>query len=108
MRPIRFLAFSAVVAMATLVSPARADDNFDMTVTKGQITVTAKAGWHINQDYSWAVKVGADKVKKKEDFKLDKGTATVTGVPSGTVTVKGAVCSESACAPFTKENVTVP
>lgn len=108
MRPIRFLGFSAALAIATLVSPARADDNFDMTVSKGQITITAKPGWHINQDYSWAVKKGDDKVKSKADFKLDKGTATVGGIPSGTFTVRGAVCSESACAPFKKENVSVP
>jgi hypothetical protein len=109
MRPIRFLGFSAIVAIATLVSTARAEDeHFDVATSKGEIKVTPKPGWHINLDYSWAVKKGSDKVKTKDDFKLDKASATVTGVPAGVVTVRGAVCSENACAPFTKENVTVP
>ena len=112
MRLIRFLgmtAISGIVAIATLVSTARAEDeHFDVATSKGQITVTPKTGWHINLDYSWAVKKGSDKVKTKDDFKLDKASATVTGVPAGVVTVRGAVCSESACAPFTKDNVTVP
>ena len=109
MRPIQTLGLSAVLAIATLVSPARAEEeHFDLAVTKGEIKVTAKPGWHIILDYSWAVNKGSDKVKTKDDFKLEKATATVTGVPAGTVTVRGAVCSESACAPFTKDNVTVP
>jgi hypothetical protein len=109
MRPISILGFSAVLAIATLVSPARAEEeHFDLAVSTGQIKVTPKAGWHINLDYSWAIKKGSDKVKTKDDFKLDKASATVTGVPAGTVTVRGAVCSENACAPFTKDNVSVP
>ena len=108
MRPIRFLGLFAVLAIATLASPAMADDNFDVQTSKGEIKIVPHAGWHINTDYSWAVKKGDDKVKTKDDFKLDKATAVVTGVPSGTFTLRGAVCSESACAPFKKDNVTVP
>jgi hypothetical protein len=111
MRSIRLVGLSAILALATatsFASPARADeDHFDLSVANHEIKVTAKAGWHINADYSWAVKNGGDKIKVKEDFKLEKGIAVVSGVPAGTYTLKGAVCSESACAPFVKENVTI-
>jgi hypothetical protein len=102
-------ALSSAIAFATLASPAGAEEeHFDLKVAKGQITITAKPGWHINQDYSWSVKKGSDKVKAKEDFKLEKATASVSGVPSGSYTVKGAVCSENACAPFKRDDVSVP
>jgi len=102
---VRTLGLATVVALAlaTVTSPALADDNFDLTQSKGQVTVTPKAGWHINLDYSWSVKKGADKIKSKEHFKLDKGSATVTDIPAGSYTLKGAVCSENNCAPFAKD-----
>lgn len=103
MSPVRMFGISAIVALATVAFPALADDNFDLAQGKGEVTVTAKSGWHINPDYSWSVKRGTDKIKSKEDFKLEKGKATVTGLTAGTYTLKGAVCSESNCAPFTKE-----
>ncbi len=96
------LSFAALSAVA---APALADDNYSVNAGKGAVTVTAAKGWHINTDYSWAVKKGSDKVKKKEDFKFDGSTASVAGVPAGTYTLKGAVCTEdkSQCAPFTKD-----
>jgi hypothetical protein len=103
MRPIKTFGLSALLALATIAIPALADDNFDLAAGKGQVTVTPKSGWHINQDYSWSIKKGGDKVKSKEDFKLDKASATVTGIPAGTYTLKGAVCSENNCAPFAKD-----
>ncbi len=102
MRPTLFLGISAILSFATLSSPALAED-FDLQVGKGQVTVTAHSGWHINQDYSWSLKKGGDKVKSKDDFKLDTGKATLSGVPAGQYTLKGAVCSESNCAPFSKD-----
>lgn len=101
MRPIRILGLSALLGLATLAAPAFADSNYSVAAGKGQITVTPAKGWHINQDYSWAVKQGDTKVKAKTDFKLDAATATVSGVPAGSYTLKGAVCSENNCAPFT-------
>jgi hypothetical protein len=103
MRPMSFLGICAIAALVTFGSTARADDNYDVNVASGQVTVTAHSGWHINKDYSWAVKKGTDKVKSKADFNLAQTTATVSGVAKGTYTLKGAVCSESNCAPFTKE-----
>lgn len=103
MRPMSFLGISAIAALITFGSTARADGNFDLSIAHGQVTVTAHSGWHINKDYSWAVKKGGDKIKTKADFNLAQSTATVSGVPKGTYTLKGAVCSESNCAPFAKE-----
>jgi hypothetical protein len=113
MRPLHMFALAAVAAFATLASPARADDNFDLTVSKGQVVVKAKAGWHINTEYSWGV--NADKDGKKGDKEpgakvaLDKehGIATITQISSGKHWIRGAVCSDSNCAPFSKD-VTVP
>lgn len=113
MRPLHLFGIAAVAAFATIVSPARADDNFDVAVSKGQVVVHAHSGWHINTDYSWALH--ADNNGKKGDKEtnakvtLDKanGTATITQVTPGKHWVRGAVCSESNCAPFVKD-VVVP
>ena len=108
MRPIRILGLSAMLAFATLASsPASADDlHCSVNIGHGQITVTPASGWHINKDYSWAVKQGDTKVKAKGDFTLAPTSASVSGVPAGSYTLKGAVCSEDNCAPF-KTTVTV-
>jgi hypothetical protein len=105
MRPSLILGISALLAMLSLGVPARADGcNFDVAASEGQVTVTPHSGWHINLDYSWALKKGDDKVKAKRDFKLDKTSASVSGVAPGSYTVKGAVCSEDekhqVCAAF--------
>ena len=101
MRPSLILGISALLAMCAFGSPAKADGNFDVAASKGAVTVTPHSGWHINLDYSWALKKGDDKVKAKADFKLSKDAASVTGVAAGSYTLKGAVCSENNCAPFT-------
>jgi len=101
MRPIRILGLSALLGLATLSAAAFADDpHYSVAAGKGQVTVTPAKGWHINKDYSWAIKQGDTKVKAKDDFTL-ADTATVSGVPAGSYTLKGAVCSDSNCAPFT-------
>ena len=104
MRPSLILGISALLAMVSLGTPVKADgNNFDVAASKGQVTVTPHSGWHINLDYSWALKKGDDKVKAKADFKLSKDAASVTGVAAGSYTLKGAVCSDSNCAPFTTQ-----
>jgi len=105
MRPTLIVGISALLAMVSLGAPAKADgNNFDVTASKGQVTVTPHSGWHINVDYHWKLKQGETKVKDKGDFTLAKGSATVAGVAAGSYTVKGAVCSEDVnhqvCAPF--------
>ncbi len=102
MRPSLILGISALLAAVSFGIPASADgSNFDVAASKGAVTVTPHSGWHINLDYSWALKKGDDKVKAKADFKLSKESASVTGVAAGSYTLRGAVCSDNNCAPFT-------
>ena len=104
MRPSLILGITALLAAVSFGTPANADgNNFDVAASKGAVTVTPHAGWHINLDYSWALKKGDDKVKAKGDFKLAKEAASVSGVAAGSYTLKGAVCSDSNCAPFTTQ-----
>jgi hypothetical protein len=104
MRPSLILGISALLAMLSLGAPANADgNNFDVAAAKGQVTVTPHSGWHINLEYSWALKKGDDKIKTKTDFKLATDAASVSGVAAGAYTLKGAVCSKENCAPFTTQ-----
>src|SRR5258708_35064793 len=102
MRSTLFLAALAVLAAATVETPARADNEFDVSVAKGQITVTAHSGWHINKDYPWKLVVGDTKLDKSK-FTLAETTATVSDPPKGSGTLKGAVCSADQCHTFQKE-----
>jgi hypothetical protein len=98
-----FGAFAVVVA-TTLASPARADgdEGFDLTVDKGQVTVTARSDWHINQDYPWKFVMGDVKVDKSK-FSLTEKTATLVDAPKGTGKLRGAVCSKDVCKMLEKE-----
>ena len=104
MRPIFALAFSAIVALsATSNSAARAaDDQFDLAVDSGHITLTTHSGWHINKDYPWKVVAGDTKLDKTK-FALNETTASIQGVPKGEVKLKGAVCSGDQCVPFERK-----
>lgn len=97
-------AFSYVLATAAMlfVHLAFADEAFDIKTGKGEITVVTKGHWHVNKDYSWRVTAG-DKVLDKAKFSLTDTSAKVTGVPQGTVKIKGAVCNGDQCLPFGKE-----
>ncbi len=99
----KILALSSLVALgATLGSPAFADDEFDVNVSKGEVTVTAHSGWHINKEYPWKLVVGDTKLDKAK-FSLAETKATVAGAPRGSGTLKGAVCSADQCHTFQKE-----
>jgi hypothetical protein len=104
----RLLALAALAAVAASVSTrvARADDEFDLTVTKGQVVVTAKGDWHINREFPWKLTVGDTKLDKTK-FLLTEKDATVTGAPSGVGKLKGAVCSHDSCHTLERE-VTLP
>ena len=102
MRPMLLLAISAFLTGMTLGSPARADNEFDVAVANGVITVTAKAGWHINKDFPWKATIGDTKLDKSK-FTLAETTATLTDAPKGSATLKGAVCSADQCHSFQKE-----
>jgi hypothetical protein len=102
MRLTRILAASAVLAWASLSSPALADNEFDVAVVKGELTVTAHSGWHINKEYPWKLIVGDAKLDKSR-FRLAESTAVVSGAPKGAGMLKGAVCSADQCHTFQKD-----
>lgn len=100
------LSLGFLVAAATLASPrtARAEQEFDVRVSGGKITVVTKGEWHINKDYPWKL---VDKEKKpladKTKFALEEKTATLSGAPKGHAKLKGALCSGDECKTFEKE-----
>ena len=94
------------VAMVFTAGVAFAAAEYDVTATKGEITIATKGEWHVNKEYPWKATQG-DKKFDKSKFSLDEKSAKVTGLPSGTVHIKGAVCSGPQCLPFEKD-VTVP
>src|SRR5258708_10086969 len=103
MRATRMFAFYAAIAFSmSLASAAMADGEFDVNVAKGQITVTAHTGWHINKDYPWKLVVGDTKLDKSK-FNLAETTATLSGAPKGAGKLKGAVCSADQCHTFEKD-----
>ncbi|HEX3595858.1 MAG TPA: hypothetical protein VHU80_12185 [Polyangiaceae bacterium] len=84
-----------LIGFATLVasSAARADEDYDVKVTPGKVTIVAKGKWHINKDYPWALVVGE---KKVTTFALEEKTATVDA-PKGAANVKGGICNGDQC-----------
>jgi hypothetical protein len=102
-RPLAFATLLALFAplLAGAVPDARADgERFDVSVTSGgTVTVTSHTGYHINKDYPWKIVSGATTIPAAS-FTLGDTTASVTGVPTGTATLSGAVCSDSDCRPF--------
>jgi hypothetical protein len=102
MRATLFLGTLVALAAATVGSPALADNEFDVSVAKGLVTVTTHTGWHINKDFPWKLVIGDTKVDKTK-FNLAETTATLTDAPKGTGKLKGAVCSKDQCHTFEKE-----
>jgi hypothetical protein len=78
------------------------DEHFDLALTPGALTLTAKGEFHINQDYPWKLIVGDVKLDKTK-FVLSEKTASVSGAPRGKGILKGAVCSKDQCHKVEKE-----
>jgi hypothetical protein len=97
-------AVAASAILWTAAAPAE-DDHFTLKLESGSVTVTANTGWHVNKDYPWKVKQGDKTVAGKEAFTFAEMTAKVSGLPKGTVTLKGGVCSPSSCQNFSKDIV---
>lgn len=91
--------FAAAALVGTVVSTAHADNDYDVSVGGGKVTVTAHTGWHINQEFPWKLTVGDQKLDKSH-FTLAKTTATLDGAPKGSGMLRGAICSDSKCVPF--------
>ena len=104
--PLVGLAALAVLAASVSTHAARADEEFDLAVSKGQVVVTAKGDWHINREFPWKLTIGDTKLDKTR-FLLTEKDATVTGAPSGVGKLKGAVCSHDSCHTLERE-VTLP
>jgi hypothetical protein len=105
MRHTLVLTIAAIVATAapviTLSSLAHADNEFEVSVAKGSVTVTTHPGWHINKDYPWKLTIGDTKLDKSK-FSLEETSAKVDA-PKGAGKLKGAVCSKEQCYTFEKE-----
>jgi hypothetical protein len=98
------IALSFLVAVATLAPTrtAQAEEEFDVSVVAGKVSVVTKGPWHINKDYPWKVVAGDAKIDKSK-FALEEKSASVGGVPKGPAKLKGAVCSGATCKPFEKD-----
>jgi len=94
---------SSLVALAAFAPTrvAQAEEEFDVSVAGGKITVTTKGAWHINKEYPWKVTVGDQKLDKAK-FAIEEKTASVAA-PKGAAKLKGAVCSGATCKPFEKD-----
>jgi hypothetical protein len=103
MRILSSLALTAAIVLTSLASTrdARAEEEFDVAVAGGKVTVTTKGAWHINKDYPWRLVVGDAKIDKAK-FSLDEKSASVSA-PKGTAKLRGAICSGATCKPFEKE-----
>ncbi len=94
-----------LIGFATLISSsaARADEDFDVKVAPGKVTILAKGKWHINKDYPWTLTAGE---KKIANFKFEEKIAAVEA-PKGAANVKGGICNGDQCRMF-KVAVDVP
>jgi hypothetical protein len=109
MRP-TLLAISAVLAIATTVAVAGADNAAKPTFQydgKGNVTVLPSAGTHINREFPWSIKdaSGNNTVKAKGAFNFVGGSApneadSVT-VALAAGTMKGGYCGGGNCYTFT-------
>jgi hypothetical protein len=104
----RLVGLSALALIAAAPSAHAKDehdsDEFDVQVSKGQVTVLAKGEWHINKEFPWKLTVGETKLDKTK-FTLTEKDATVTNAPAGAGKVKGAVCSHDSCHMIEREVV---
>ena len=92
----------ACLVAGLFVQVAAADEQFDVTAGKGELSVTAKGHWHVNKDYPWKV-VSGDKTFDKSKFSFTETSAKLSGLPSGKAQLKGAVCDGPQCMPFSKD-----
>jgi len=86
---------SLLAAAAFIAGTAVADEDFDVAVAPGKVTVTTKGHWHINKAYPWKLTVGEKKLTQA-DFVLSESSAIVNA-PKGTGKLKGGVCNGDQC-----------
>jgi hypothetical protein len=105
----RIQSLSAVVALTAVLTfalSAYADETHDVAVAPKSVSVSVKAGWHVNKDYPWKLVSGDTKLDKTH-FNLTETAAIISDAPSGPAKLKGAVCSGDQCRTF-EESVVIP
>jgi hypothetical protein len=95
-----FAAAAAALVALSLATDARADD-VKVTGGSGSVTVTAQGAFHVNKEFPW--KVDGKKVSPTFGSGAEPKTATIAVSKKGTVEVKGAICGNGNCVPFTKK-----
>jgi hypothetical protein len=94
------VATAAALVALTFATDARADD-FKVEGGAGSVTVTStNPKFHLNKDFPW--KAAGKPVKPSFGGGAEPTTATISGLAKGTIEVKGAICGEGNCVPFTK------
>jgi hypothetical protein len=93
---------AAVVALSTFAPNARAEEEYEVEISKGRVVVEARGEWHINLEYPWKLVTGETRLDKSK-FKLTEKTAEVEDVPPGVGRLRGAVCSRDSCHTFERE-----
>src|SRR4051794_33877220 len=88
--------FLTLAAALTPSSTARAEEEYDVKISAGKITVETKGDWHINDKYPWKLTVGDTKLDKSK-FAISEKSAVLKDAPKGKGTLKGAVCSGNEC-----------
>jgi len=94
------------LAVLTVAAPAYADDTHDTTLSPRSVSVTIKAGWHVNKEYPWKLVAGDQKLDKTH-FTFTETNAIISDAPAGPWKLKGAVCAGDQCRTF-EEDVVVP
>lgn len=97
---LRPLLAAGLLAAIAVSGSARAEEEFDVTVSSGKVVVKTKGDWHINLEYPWKAKVNGEKLEK-DKFTLSQKEAVVA-TPKGKVELKGGVCSGEQCRMFQK------
>ena len=100
MRMALYASVLAAFGLLAAAAPAQAQEEFDVSVAGGKITVVTKGDWHVNKAYPWKVKQGDKVVADTSKFDLSEKSASVSPAAKGALTVKGAVCSAANCKPF--------
>ncbi len=100
-----FVGTLAVAALAlTSLSLAGEDPQYEVKGGKGTIEVSTKGKWHVNKEFPWNVKNNGTVVADKSKVTFGETSAKFSGLPAGTLHIKGAVClGTEQCVPFEKD-----
>lgn len=91
-------------AILTVADTARAEDEFDVSVSGNTVTVTAKGSWHVNAKYPWKYTAGSTSLDSSA-FSFADMSAKLANAPKGAGKIKGGVCAADggSCKSFSKD-----